>query len=106
MCAYRAETLVSHRLVTQGAVLSPFLFTRYNPDFSFWSELCHLQKFSEHSALVECISRGEESESRAVINYFVTWCEVRQLNCKTPHFETTVQHIHSLMKYSDSEERT
>lgn len=37
------------------------------------SESCHLQKFSDNSATVGCISRGEETEYRAVFSDFVTW---------------------------------
>ncbi|KAI3359033.1 hypothetical protein L3Q82_015435, partial [Scortum barcoo] len=45
----------------QGTVLSPFLFTLYTTDFQYNSESCHLQRFSDDSAVVvRCIREGEE----------------------------------------------
>ncbi|KAK0152207.1 hypothetical protein N1851_006440 [Merluccius polli] len=42
-------------------VLSHFLFTIYTSDFSFNPGTCHLQKFSDDSSIVGCISEdGEE----------------------------------------------
>ncbi|KAM6983431.1 uncharacterized protein LKV04_011372 [Tautogolabrus adspersus] len=35
----------------QGTVLSPFLFTLYTSDFQYNSRSCHLQKFSDDSAV-------------------------------------------------------
>lgn len=42
----------------------------------------HFQKFSDDSAIVGCISGGDESEYRAIIDNFVTWSELNhtQLN--------------------------
>ena len=57
----------------QGTVHSPFLFTLYTTDFSDQTESCHLEKFSDDSAVVGCISKGEETEYRAVMDNFVTW---------------------------------
>lgn len=53
----RLQSCVSDRVVSntgapQGTVLSPFLFTLYTTDFSYRSESCHLQKFSDDSAIV------------------------------------------------------
>ncbi|XP_059802691.1 40S ribosomal protein S24 isoform X1 [Hypanus sabinus] len=44
----------------------------------------HLQKFSDDSAIVGCISKGDEAEYRATMRNFVTWCEQDhlQLNVK------------------------
>ncbi|XP_058509155.1 sodium- and chloride-dependent betaine transporter-like [Solea solea] len=38
------------------------------------TETCHLQKFSDDSAVVGLISKGEETEYRGVVDNFVTWC--------------------------------
>lgn len=80
----RLQSCVSDRVVSntgapQGTVLSPFLFTLYTTDFSYRSESCHLQKFSDDSAIVGCVSGGEELEYRTVIKDFVRWCELNNL---------------------------
>ncbi len=43
----------------QGTVVSLFLFTLYTADFSYCTESCHLQKFSDESAIVGCLSGGD-----------------------------------------------
>ncbi|XP_076602405.1 nectin-1 isoform X3 [Chaetodon auriga] len=63
---------VLERLV-QGTVLSPFLFTLYTSDFQYNSSSCHLQKFSDDSAVVGCMKDGREEEYRAVVDNFVEW---------------------------------
>ncbi|XP_049911756.1 uncharacterized protein LOC126397200 [Epinephelus moara] len=78
-----SDTVVSNTGAPQGTVLSPFLFTLYTTDFSYQTESCHLQKFSDDSAIVGCISKGEEAEYRAVVNNFVSWCELNHLQLNT-----------------------
>ncbi|KAI4889354.1 hypothetical protein NFI96_010285 [Prochilodus magdalenae] len=74
-----SDRVVSNTGAPQGTVLSPFLFTLYTTDFSYCTETCHLQKFSDDSAVVGCISRGDEDEYRATVNDFVAWCELNHL---------------------------
>ncbi len=55
--------------VPQGTVLAPFLLyflyiTFYISDFQYNSKNCHLQKFSDDSAIVGCIKEHDESEYR------------------------------------------
>lgn len=61
--------------VPQGTVLAPFLFTFYTSDFQYNSKSCHLQKFSDDSAIVGCITDHDESEYRELLKSFVDWCE-------------------------------
>ncbi len=74
-----SDRMVSNTGAPQGTVLSPFLFTLYTTDFNYCTETCHLQKFSDDSAVVGCISKGDEVEYRAVVDNFVTWCEQNHL---------------------------
>lgn len=76
----RLHYAVSDRVVCntgapQGTVLFPYFFTLYTTDVSYLTDLCHLQMFSDDSAIVGCISKGDKSEYRAVVDNFVTWCE-------------------------------
>ncbi len=67
-----SDRVVSNTGAPQGTVLSPFVFTLYSMDFSYCTETCHLQKFSNDSAVVGCISGGDEAEYRAAVDNFVT----------------------------------
>lgn len=51
----------------------------FSIDFSYCTESCHLQTFSDDSAVVGCISGGEETEYRTAVDNFVTWCEQNHL---------------------------
>ena len=64
----------------QGTVLSPFLFTLYTSNFRYNTDTCHLQKFSDDTAIVGCVSEGDEQEYRGAITDFVDWCEVNHLH--------------------------
>ncbi|XP_017331588.1 RNA-directed DNA polymerase from mobile element jockey [Ictalurus punctatus] len=59
----------------QGTVLSPFLFTIYTSDFNsdYNSGTCHLQRFSDDSSIVGCISEEKEEEYRGVVESFLRW---------------------------------
>ncbi|KAK0134631.1 RNA-directed DNA polymerase from mobile element jockey [Merluccius polli] len=69
------SVVVSDTGAPQGTVLSPFLFTLYTTDFQYNSGSCHLQKFSDDSAVVGCIRGGEEGEYRTLVDDFVEWSE-------------------------------
>lgn len=65
--------------VPQGTVLAPLLFTLYTAGFRHSTEMCHLQKFSDDTAIVGCIRKGEEGEYRRVIQDFVDMSQRDQL---------------------------
>uniref|UniRef100_A0A1A8PFW7 Reverse transcriptase domain-containing protein n=1 Tax=Nothobranchius pienaari TaxID=704102 RepID=A0A1A8PFW7_9TELE len=75
----RSDNILSSTGAPQGTVLSPFLFTLYTSDFRYKSQSCHLQKFSDDSAIVGCIRDGQEVEYRSVVDSFVEWCERNHL---------------------------
>ncbi len=52
----------------QGTVLSPFLFTLYTSDFKHNTTHCHIQKFSDDTAIVGCVSEGNELEYRHLLS--------------------------------------
>ncbi|KAJ8366975.1 hypothetical protein AAFF_G00336210 [Aldrovandia affinis] len=62
-----SDRVVSNTGAPQGTVFAPFFFTVYTTDFTYQTESCHLQKFSDDSAIVGCIKDGDEEEYRAVV---------------------------------------
>ncbi|KAI3372144.1 hypothetical protein L3Q82_007002 [Scortum barcoo] len=66
--------LCSTGAAPQGTVLAPFLFTLYTADFSYNTPSCHLQKFSDDSAVVGLITDGDDREYRGLIQDFADWC--------------------------------
>ena len=74
-----SDRVVTNTWAPQGTVLSLFLFIHYTMDFNYCTETWPLQKFSDDSALVGCISRGNEDEYRVNVNNFVTWCDHNHL---------------------------
>lgn len=55
----------------QGTVLAPLFFKLCTFDFHYNSELVHMQKFSEDTAVVGCIRGGDDKEYRRAIENFV-----------------------------------
>lgn len=51
-------------------MLSLVLFTLYTSDFQYNSELCHMQKFLDDSAIVGCIRNEQEGEYRSLVEDF------------------------------------
>lgn len=59
----------------QGTVLAPFLFILYTADFPYNTTTCHLQKFSEGSAIISLGTNEDNKEYREEIQDFVDWCQ-------------------------------
>ncbi|KAL2098435.1 hypothetical protein ACEWY4_007642 [Coilia grayii] len=78
-----SEAVVSSIGAPEGTVLSPLLFTLYTTDFSYNSETCHMQKFSDDTAIVGCIRDGQEGEYRCLVEDSVGWCRTNQLQLNT-----------------------
>lgn len=55
----------------QGTVLSPFLFTLYTSDFKYNAESCHLQKFSDDTAVVVYVRNCQVGEYKSLVEDFV-----------------------------------
>ena len=74
-----SETVLCSTGAPQETVLSPVLFTLYTSDFTCNTESCHIQKFSDDSAIVGCIRDGQECEYRSLVDNFVQWCRNNHL---------------------------
>lgn len=74
-----SEVVTCSTGVPQGTVLAPFLFTLYTSDFRFNSGSCHLQKFSDDSSIVGCITDDNEGEYRDLIESFIAWSNSNHL---------------------------
>lgn len=72
MCAYNtvSDRAVSSTGASEGTVLSPFLFNLYNTDVSYCSKSCHLQKYPDNFAIVECIVKKDKEEYRDAVGNF------------------------------------
>ena len=46
-------------------------------------ESCHMQKFSDDTAIVGCIRDGQEREYRSLVEDFVQWCNINHLLLNT-----------------------
>ncbi|XP_051919971.1 uncharacterized protein LOC127599777 [Hippocampus zosterae] len=67
----RLQSCESDRLLCstgapQGTVLAPFLFILYTSDFRHATPNCHLQKFSDDSAIVGLITEGDDRGYRGL----------------------------------------
>lgn len=51
----------------------------YTTNFSFNSGICHLQKFSDDSTIVGCISDDKKEKYTGVVESFTRWCEEHHL---------------------------
>ncbi|KAK0137273.1 RNA-directed DNA polymerase from mobile element jockey [Merluccius polli] len=78
-----SDTVVSSTGAPQGTVRSPVLFTLYTSDFQYNSGLCHVQKYSDDTAIVGCIKDGREGEYRSLVEDFVRWCRSNHLQLNT-----------------------
>ena len=57
----------------QITVLAPFLFTLYTLDFRYNSDSCHIQTYSDDTAVVACVRGGQEKEYRDLVESFNGW---------------------------------
>lgn len=78
-----SDTVTSSTGAPQGTVLAPLLFILYTADFMHNTELCHVQKFSDDTAIVGCIRGGDEGEYRSLVKDFATWSHLNHLQLNT-----------------------
>ncbi|KAI3361761.1 hypothetical protein L3Q82_002102 [Scortum barcoo] len=70
-----SDTVVSSTGAPRAQVLAPLLFTLYTSDFCYNSELCHIQKYADDTAIVGCIRDDREEEYRRLVGDFAAWCQ-------------------------------
>ena len=75
----QSDTIICSTGAPQGTVLAPFLFTLYTADFTHNTANCHLQKFSDDSAIVGLITHGDDTEYRELTQDFAVWCQRNHL---------------------------
>lgn len=90
----QSEVLIRSTGAPQGTVVSPFLFTLYTSSFQHNTNKCHLQKFSDDSAIIGYIIDDGEEEYRHQVERFVQWCETNHLQLDAN--KTKVVHHHLL----------
>jgi len=78
-----SDTVVSSTGAPQGTVLAPLLFTLYTSDFCYNSELCHIQRYADDTAIVGCIKGDREEEYRSLVGDFALWCRTNCLQLNT-----------------------
>ena len=89
-----SDVVVCSTGAPQGTVLSPFLFTLYTSDFRHSTDSCHLQKFSDDTAIIGRVSEGNDCEYRSVIKDFVYWCELNHLQLNASKTKEMVIDFH------------
>lgn len=75
-----SDMTVCSTAALEGIVLVLFLFTPYTADFTYCSPSCHLQKFSEDSAIVGLITEDDDGVYSGLIEDFVDWCPRNRLH--------------------------
>ena len=73
-----SDVVLSNTEAPQGTVLSPLLFTLYTSDFQCHSVSCHLQKFSDDSAVVGVL-RMDRSWSTG--SWWTLWSGATGITC-------------------------
>ena len=63
----------------QGTVLAPFLFTLYTSDCRSQSSKCPLIKFADSTALIDLISKDDDSAFLSQVDSFVNQCDANYL---------------------------
>ena len=66
-----SDTVVCNTGAPQGTVLAPYLFTLYTADFTYNTETCHVQKYSDDTAVVARVKGGQEGSTGAWLRSFV-----------------------------------
>ncbi|KAI4890219.1 hypothetical protein NFI96_031093 [Prochilodus magdalenae] len=71
-----------HRSTT-GDCAFPFPFHTVHLRLQVQLETCHLQKFSDDTAIVACVRGGQQAEYRNLVEDFVKWCHRNNLLLNT-----------------------
>lgn len=63
----RLSSKSSHTSGLTSCQSYPPLFTLYTPDFCYNSELCHIQRYADDTAILGCIRDGNKNEYRSLM---------------------------------------
>ena len=61
----KSNTVISSIGALQGTVLSPLVFTLCTADFCYNSDMCHIQKYADDTAIMGCIRDDERRNTGA-----------------------------------------
>lgn len=62
-----SDTVVSSTGAPQGTILAPLLYTLYTLNLCYNSDLCHIQKFADDTAIMGSIRDDKEDEYRSEV---------------------------------------
>lgn len=93
------QRLISSTGVPQGTVVATFLFTLSTAYFNYNSGSCHIQKYSDDTAIVACFKNGREEEYRSLIENFYRWSQENCLTLNTSKTNKMVFDIHFLISF-------
>ncbi|TWW67247.1 putative RNA-directed DNA polymerase from transposon X-element [Takifugu flavidus] len=97
-----SDPWMSNTGAPQGTMLSPFLFTTYTADFQYHSVSCHLQKYSDDTAIFGCVEKGQEEEYRDLVESFVRWCRENHLQLNVTKTKEMVVDFRKSIKAKDA----
>ena len=98
-----SDVVVCSTGAPQGMVLFHFLFTLYTLYTHQTSDnSCHLQKFCDDTALISCVSQGDNLEYMEVIANFVDWCGRNHLDISASKTKEMVVDFHERLRLQQS----
>jgi hypothetical protein len=83
MGKHRSETRTTNTGAPQGCVLSPLLFTLYTDSLRSDFANVKILKYADDTAIIGCVTKGDESNYHHVIDKTLSWCKSNNLLLNT-----------------------